>query len=459
MNVLLKETLNQLTRAFSQIEAIIPSPRWTYEHSAYRYADKSLETAIVQKLARVISGLGASTILLEHGFGQELAVLQRTLDEIGDDIFFLCLPLLGEPESKLHKEYLDAFYEEEFNETVGPLHSPQRRRMIPRKKIRARIANYQSKLSSLNPNDCIEIDRTVHKTYSGYVHAASPQIMDMYGGSPPHFHLHGMLDTPRIDGGQRSLYCHYFCRGIHQVILVARCFGLGALAEELREFVAQFETENGCVESRPSERRQTGGPENDVEAVIRYRRAAEQGNAAAQFGLGIVCAEGRGVRRDDQEAVKWYRRAAEQGYAGAQNSLGVMCEIGKDYQEAISWYRKAAEQHDVAAQCNLGKMYFYGWGVCKDDQEAVKWYRKAAEQDYVDAQYSLGQMYFDGEGVPQDYVQAHKWFNLATAREGEYREIDLAEVQRAKNESEKVMTGSQVAEAQRLAREWRPKTK
>ena len=304
-----------------------------------------------------------------------------------------------------------------------------------------------------------------------------------------------MLDTPRIDGGQRSLYCHYFCRGIHQVILVARCFGLGALAEELREFVAQFETENGCVESRPSERRQTGGPENDVEAVIRYRRAAEQGNAAAQFGLGIVCAEGRGVRRDDQEAVKWYRRAAEQGYvpaqvhlgtmyskgervrrddqeavkwyrraaeqgyAGAQNSLGVMCEIGKDYQEAISWYRKAAEQHDVAAQCNLGKMYFYGWGVCKDDQEAVKWYRKAAEQDYVDAQYSLGQMYFDGEGVPQDYVQAHKWFNLATAREGEYREIDLAEVQRAKNESEKVMTGSQVAEAQRLAREWRPKTK
>ena len=211
------------------------------------------------------------------------------------------------------------------------------------------------------------------------------------------------------------------------MILVARCFGLGTLAEELREFVAQFETESGCVESRPTERRrQTGAPENNVEAVSRYRKAAAQGSAEAQFRLG------------DMYFYSW--------------------GVPKDYQKAISWYRKAAEQGSDDAQYSLGDMYFYSWGVPQDHQEAISWYRKAAEQGYADAQYSLGQMYFDGAGVPQDYVQAHKWLNLATAREEEYREIDPAEAQSALAESEKVMTDSQVAEAQRLAREWRPTT-
>ena len=149
----------------------------------------------------------------------------------------------------LPKKYLDAFYEEEFNEAADPLRSPQRRPMVPRKKIRSYNASYQSKLSSLNPNECIEINRTLYQTYSGYVHAASPHIMDMYGGFPSHFYLRGMLGTPRIDKCQRSLYCDYFCRGIYQVTLVARCFGLYALADELREFVAYFETESGCEES------------------------------------------------------------------------------------------------------------------------------------------------------------------------------------------------------------------
>ena len=87
----------------------------------------------------------------------------------------------------------------------------------------------------------------------------------------------------------------------------------------------------------------------------------------------------------------------------------------------------------------------------------MKWLRRGGEQGDVRAQFSLGQMYFYGDGVSQDYVQAHKWLNLAMARTaGEYSpEV----IQRAKNESEKMMTGSQVAEAQQLAREWRLKTK
>ena len=129
--------------------------------------------------------------------------------------------------------------------------------------------------------------------------------------------------------------------------------------------------------------------------------------------------------------------------------------VPQDYQEAGKWYRLAAEQGYAAAQSNLGVRYTNGEGVPQDYQEAVKWYRIAAEQGYANAQGSLGGMYVTGRGVPQDYVQAHKWINLAASRTipekaGDYRS--------ARDSLAEKMTVSQVAEAQRLAREWEPKT-
>ena len=121
----------------------------------------------------------------------------------------------------------------------------------------------------------------------------------------------------------------------------------------------------------------------------------------------------------------------------------------------VKWLRMAAEQGVVGAQFVLGRMYYYGEGVTENDAEAMSWYRKAAEQGYAAAQGILGVMYEKGEGVPQDYVQAHKWFNLAASRAiGE-----VAENSRLwRDKLADKMTASQVAEAQRLAREWQPKT-
>ncbi len=91
-----------------------------------------------------------------------------------------------------------------------------------------------------------------------------------------------------------------------------------------------------------------------------------------------------------------------------------------------------------------------GQGVPQDYAEAVRWWRLAAEQGHVSAQNNLGTMYRSGQGVPQDYVEAHKWLNLAAAQ-GE----DLARKNR-EFVAEK-MTPAQIAEAQRLAREWMEK--
>ena len=99
-------------------------------------------------------------------------------------------------------------------------------------------------------------------------------------------------------------------------------------------------------------------------------------------------------------------------------------------------------------------MYYTGKGVPQDDQEAVRWYRLAAEQGFAVAQYDLGLMYDTGEGVPQDYVQAHKWINLAASR----TTLDAGDYRSTRDKVAERMTASQVAEAQRLAREWQPKT-
>jgi TPR repeat protein len=96
-----------------------------------------------------------------------------------------------------------------------------------------------------------------------------------------------------------------------------------------------------------------------------------------------------------EEAVKWYRKAAEQGDAVAQYKLARMYKNGEgvtlDYAEAVKWYIKAADQGNEFAQTNLGLMYYSGRGVTEDDAEAVKWFRKAAEQGW-DPQKELKNM-------------------------------------------------------------------
>lgn len=95
-------------------------------------------------------------------------------------------------------------------------------------------------------------------------------------------------------------------------------------------------------------------------------------------------------------------------------------------------------------------IYDHGQGVPQDHAEAAKWYRKAADQGYATAQGILGSTYYYGRGVPQNYVLAHMWFNLAAAKgDGDsLKNRDLVASE---------MTPIDIAEAQRLAREWKPK--
>ena len=158
--------------------------------------------------------------------------------------------------------------------------------------------------------------------------------------------------------------------------------------------------------------------ENSSDAGLQFwLKKAEQGDADAQYNLGVLYDNDQGVSPDYNEAAKWYRKAAEQGHEKAQYNLGVLYDLGRgvrqDCSEAAKWYRKAAKQGNASAQCDLGVLYFYGRGVSQDDNKAVKWCRKAAEQGDADAQCNLGVYYYFGRGVRQDYNEAAKWYRKA----------------------------------------------
>ena len=124
-------------------------------------------------------------------------------------------------------------------------------------------------------------------------------------------------------------------------------------------------------------------------------------------------------------------------------------ERGK-YAAALHEWRPLAEQGHAQAQYNLGVMYLVGNGVAQDNAEAMKWYRKAAEQEVAFAQHMLGFMYARGLGVAQDLIQAHMWSNLAAGQGNEAAASDRDTVAGK-------LTAEQLAEAEKLARDWKPK--
>ncbi|MCH7701680.1 MAG: SEL1-like repeat protein [Planctomycetes bacterium] len=164
-----------------------------------------------------------------------------------------------------------------------------------------------------------------------------------------------------------------------------------------------------------------GTDKNYEVAMEWYRKAADQDLATAQISVGVMYANGQGVPKNNEEAVKWYRKAVVQDLPLAQFRLGLMYAKGwgvtKNAEEAVKWYLKAAKQGNGRAQTNLGVMYFKGEGVAKNDEEAAKWYRKAAEQGYARAQQKLGVMYFNGEGVPKNDAKAVQWYRKAAEQE------------------------------------------
>lgn len=182
------------------------------------------------------------------------------------------------------------------------------------------------------------------------------------------------------------------------------------------------------------------------------KRAAKNGEAEAQYQLGMSYLFGRGLDENaklaykwlkkaadqnhvealyrmgsafcwffhnqvgtpkkynfPQEPMEWFRRAAELGHSQAKYALADFCLDEEQMDQGIYWLRQAAEDGIASAQYRLGELYAKGKGVPQDQQQAFHWYSLAAEQGHNDAQSALGECYFFGWGVEQDEQQVIKW--------------------------------------------------
>jgi TPR repeat protein len=221
-----------------------------------------------------------------------------------------------------------------------------------------------------------------------------------------------------------------------------------------------------------------GVPQDYALAMRWLRLAADQGLPDAQNEVGFLYQQGQGVERNEAEAVKWFRLAADQGgLVVAQNNLADSYVLGlgvpQDFREAFKWYRIAADQSSSYAENVLGVAYEHGFYVAQDDAEAFRWYRRAANKIYErpgstwihSPQYNIGAMYASGRGTAQDYVRALMWFTLAIAF-GDTKPpaplgIKLVDTSKYTAPEQRdrlmaLMTSAQIAEAERLASEWRP---
>lgn len=207
-------------------------------------------------------------------------------------------------------------------------------------------------------------------------------------------------------------------------------------------------------------------------ALSIYNTLAAKGVAKAYARLGYFSEIGYCVKSNWAQAANWYGKAADAGDEGAVASLSHIGRnwrymyFGKPLDPTIyALVEKAAKNGAAVAQFSLGIMNYPigdpafdgakpGPGVTGNLQQAISWYRRAADQGDFDSLVVLGMAYSEGVGVPQDYVEAHKFFNVAASR---VKYADMrGDIMKRRDELAAKMTLTQVAEAQKLAREWKP---
>ena len=197
---------------------------------------------------------------------------------------------------------------------------------------------------------------------------------------------------------------------------------------------------------------------DDGGAIRLWTPPALEGNPEAQFRLGLMYLNGRGVAPDPKMAVRWFKMAIEKHHIGASLSLArlYMDKAGANYdpETALGLLRDVAGQGVTEAQRYLGELYRKGGGVAQDFEEARRWYQLAAAKGDIPSQAGLGELYRYGYGVEQSYPHAYMWFSLAASAVTENipeRVIAARAAIKARDELERMMSQEDRAEAEKLA--------
>ncbi len=187
-----------------------------------------------------------------------------------------------------------------------------------------------------------------------------------------------------------------------------------------------------------------------AQALSQFAALAGQGDAMAQYYLGIMYAGGQGTAQDMAHALIWIRKAADAGLPRAEFKIGLAYASGlnvdPDTVTAYTWFKRAADQGYPPAEFYLAVALEKGMGTLKNEAEAIKWYWQAARHGLQEAQVNLGNMYSEGRGIAPDPVQAYAWYSVAAVTGSE-------EAARNRGLISGRMSKQQIRAAGKLARE------
>ena len=206
----------------------------------FRYSENTVYHVAFLKAVRMVSGLNASLTLVSGGYYQEIMVVLRTVDDFFSDILFILENAEQNTLADAQKKFMEDFFQEEFVNPKNPMQNTKRRSTVPKRKIWASVARQIGQYA--NPSDAQKILQLTNDAFSGYVHGAYPQIMELCGGKPPRFHMNGVLVRPRIEAcfKQISFYLH---RTIIATGVLIKSLGLSILSDRVREIRDYFESE------------------------------------------------------------------------------------------------------------------------------------------------------------------------------------------------------------------------
>ena len=214
---------------------------------------------------------------------------------------------------------------------------------------------------------------------------------------------------------------------------------------------------------------------NPKKAVEFFRKAADKGNAKAQFYLGVCYDRGMGVKQNDKEAFKWYEESAKQGYGPAQFNLGAFFESGRgeaaNEDEAIKWYFEAAINDEVDAQSNLAVLYKNRGDKANhegDFEEANRWYEmanrwflRAAQQGNSVAQRNIGITFEEGtNAITKNDEEAYFWYSLTLKDIPDPDSVNIKDFAAKTSEARKrieTLDLSQLWKIHKRISDWKPK--
>lgn len=162
------------------------------------------------------------------------------------------------------------------------------------------------------------------------------------------------------------------------------------------------------------------------EAIAIWLPLANDGDASAQFNLGVMYANGLGVDRDMEIAMSWWGNAARQLHVRAAHNLALAILAGEpvvngekaepDYTAILRYLKIGADAGYANSEYTLGKLYAGGVGIEKDERRAAELYLSASIKGFAKAQYNLGKVYRDGAGMAKDDGLSMFWFAEAAER-------------------------------------------